>query len=68
MWNACAARFPHGDVTFAQLSCPLNAFICCLHCEQLTYPSINFGRHYSVMSHGQHQHNFAKLGSVMKEN
>ncbi len=36
-WQANVDSLSPGDVIFAQLACPLNYVIFCLHQEQLTY-------------------------------
>jgi hypothetical protein len=43
-WQASVIIVPPGDVILAQLACPLNDVIFCLHQEQLTYLSTNIGR------------------------
>jgi hypothetical protein len=40
-WYASAVSLPLGDVILAQLVCPLNIIIFCLHQKLLTYLSTN---------------------------
>ncbi len=40
-WYACTVSLPPGGVILAQLACPPNEVIFCLHLEYLTYLTTN---------------------------
>ncbi len=42
-WHPSAVSLPPGDIILAQLACPLNDIIFCLHWDEVTYLSTNIG-------------------------